>query len=100
MDISRNEDSVSAVLQEEEEPAPRADAARRSLSTLDWTALIAVVAGGLNSGLIAAVDLDVFARLLPYPAAARSAYGVVGLAALYCVVLLFRLGQEPEDAAG
>ncbi|WP_447919875.1 DUF378 domain-containing protein [Achromobacter aegrifaciens] len=81
----------------EEEPAPAAvPPEARGLSVLDWSALIAVVAGGLNSGLIAAVDLDVFARILPSAIATRSVYGLIGLAALYSVVLLFRLGQEPD----
>lgn len=55
-----------------------------------------MVAGGLNTGLIAAVNLDLFARVLPWAMAARTAYGLVGLAALHCVVLLFRLGAEAD----
>ena len=69
---------------------------RRGLGPLDWIALIALVVGGVNCGLIAAVNLDVFARVLPSPMAARVAYGLVGLAALHCVVLLFRLGAESD----
>lgn len=66
------------------------------LGARDWVALIVVVAGGLNTGLIAAVNLDLFARVLPWAMAARTAYGLVGLAALHCVVLLFRLGAEAD----
>ncbi len=97
MDISRDEapDETDGV-PDDDEPASVLDAGRRPLSVLDWTALIAVVAGGLNCGLIAAVDLDVFAKILPY-AASRAIYGLIGLAALYCVVLLFRLGEEGAD---
>ena len=81
----------------EEEPAPPlAPPETRSLSILDWSALIAVVAGGLNSRLIAAVQLHRFERFLPSPAAIRSVYGLIGLAALYSVVLLFRLGEAPD----
>ncbi|MGE8656728.1 MAG: DUF378 domain-containing protein [Achromobacter sp.] len=64
------------------------------LRPLDWMALIVLVTGGLNCGLIAAVNLDVFSRMLPWPAAARVAYGLVGLAALHCVVLLCRLAAD------
>ncbi|AHC47268.1 hypothetical protein AX27061_2806 [Achromobacter xylosoxidans NBRC 15126 = ATCC 27061] len=67
---------------------------RHGLRPLDWTALVTLVAGGLNCGLIAAVNLDVFARMLPWPLAGRVAYGLVGLAALHCVVLLFRLAAD------
>lgn len=68
----------------------------RELSRLDWLALIAVVAGGLNCGLIAAVNLDVFAKVLPYTVATRAVQGLIGLAALHCVVLLFRLAEAPD----
>lgn len=81
-------------------PDDAADGARRSLSVLDWTALIAVVAGGLNSGLIAAVNLDVIAKILPHAAATRAVYALIGIAALYCVVLLFRLADDLSDAPG
>jgi hypothetical protein len=54
------------------------------------------------------VNLDVFAKVLPSAAATRGVYGLIGLAALYSVVLLFRLGEQemnvnadeqPEQAA-
>ncbi|MFD4836691.1 DUF378 domain-containing protein [Achromobacter sp. NPDC058515] len=93
MEISGNDEDLS---EPEAAPTAAADLRRRGLSVLDWTALIGVVAGGLNYGLIAAVNLDVFARILPYAAATRIVHGLVGLAALYCVVLLFRLGQEQD----
>lgn len=59
-------------------------------------ALIAVVAGGLNCGLIAAVNLDVFAKILPYAGATRAVQGLIGLAALHCVVLLFKWGDGAD----
>lgn len=96
MDISRADTPGTEVGLENDEPAFAEDAGRRALSLLDWTALIAVVAGGLNCGLIAAVNLDVFTTILPY-AVSRSIYGLIGLSALYCVVLLFRLGEESAD---
>ncbi|EHK64430.1 hypothetical protein KYC_20609 [Achromobacter arsenitoxydans SY8] len=97
MDISGNQDELSDASEDGAASAADPDMPRRGLSALDWTALIAVVAGGLNTGLIAAVNLDVFARILPHAAAARALYGLIGLASLYCVVLLFRLGQEQDD---
>lgn len=79
-------------------PEDGVDISRCSLSVLDWTALIAVVAGGLNSGLIAAVNLDVIAKILPHATAARVIYAFIGVAALYCVVLLFRLADDLSEA--
>lgn len=100
MDISRTEELLAAAESDEAElPSdPDRDLPRRGFSVLDWTALIAVVAGGLNSGLIAAVNLDVVAKILPHAAAARVVYGLIGLAALYCVVLLFRLADDQGAA--
>lgn len=99
MEISRTEALPAAAeplepLEAELPSDPERDLAGRGLSVLDWTALIAVVAGGLNSGLIAAVNLDVVAKILPHAAAARVVYGLIGLAALYSVVLLFRLADD------
>lgn len=80
----------------EAETAASGDPRGRELSRLDWLALMAVVAGGLNCGLIAAVNLDVFAKILPYTLATRAVQGLIGLAALHCVVLLFRLAEAPD----
>lgn len=91
--LSDNDDAQLAV---EGDGAQQTADGPRGLGPLDWIALIALVAGGLNTGLIAAVNLDLFARVLPWAVAARVAYGLVGLAALHCVVLLFRLGAEAD----
>lgn len=100
MEISRTEELLPGSEPDDGLPAPEAarGEARRCLSVLDWMALIAVVAGGLNSGLIAAVNLDVIAKILPHAAAARVVYGLIGIAALYCVVLLFRLADDLNEA--
>lgn len=82
------------IAEQQEDFSPRAAARAPDLSLLDWTALILVVAGGLNCGLMAAVNLDVFARVFPH-AVARGIQGLIGLAALHCVVMLFRWGGEP-----
>lgn len=99
MEISRTEDLLAGADPDETEslPEPGRDGSKRGLSVVDWSALIAVVAGGLNSGLIAAVNLDVVAKILPHAVAARTVYGLIGLAALYCVVLLFRLADDLRD---
>lgn len=91
MDMSGESEDIA---EQQEDFSPRAAARARDLSLLDWTALILVVAGGLNCGLMAAVNLDVFARVFPH-AVARGIQGLIGLAALHCVVMLFRWGGEP-----
>ena len=91
MDVSGKSENIS---EHQEDFSARPIGRARELSFLDWTALILVVAGGLNCGLMAAVNLDVFAKIFP-EAAVRGIQGLIGLAALHCVVMLFRWGDEP-----
>ena len=61
-------------------------------NVLDWIALILVIIGGLNWGLVAiSSDYDVVALLLGgATVASRIVYGLVGLAALYTIYYLFK----------
>lgn len=63
-----------------------------TLSLLDWIALIIVIAGGVNWGLVGLLNMDlVGAALGSGTAAARAVYLLVGLAALYCIFFAFRM---------
>ncbi len=65
------------------------------LNALDWISLVLMVIGGLNWGLVGALDLDLVATLLGSGSmASRVVYLLVGLAALYGVVLMARLGRS------
>ena len=65
------------------------------LNALDWLSLILMVIGGINWGLIGALDLDLVAALLgPGTMASRVVYMLVGLAGLYGVVVMARLGRS------
>jgi uncharacterized membrane protein YuzA (DUF378 family) len=65
------------------------------LNALDWVALVLMVIGGINWGLVGALDLDLVATLFgPGALASRVVYMGVGLAALYGVVLMARLGRS------
>ena len=60
-----------------------------SLSTLDWVALVLVVVGGLNWGLIALMDLDLVAMLFgDMSMVSRIVYGLVGVSAIYVAVMM------------
>jgi uncharacterized membrane protein YuzA (DUF378 family) len=66
-----------------------------ALTTLDWIALILMIIGGINWGLVGAFNLDLVQALLgSIPAAARVVYILVGLAGIYGIVLLVRLGRR------
>ncbi len=56
------------------------------VTSLDWLGLLLVLIGGINWGLIGAVQFDVVAWLLgPMTTASRAVYVLIGVAALYCV---------------
>lgn len=66
----------------------------RKLSVLDWTAIILVIIGGLNWGLIGAFKLDLVKFIFgDMSALSRIIYIIVGLSAIYLLVTLFNLGK-------
>ena len=68
---------------------------------IDKTALILAIIGGLNWGLIGIFKLDLVALLCggQTGAVSRIIYALVGLAAVWCISLLFRQSilQESEN---
>ena len=67
---------------------------------LDKIALALLVVGGLNWGLVGLFGFDLVAFLLGGSAAllARAVYTLVGLAAVWCITLLFRDGMVERHA--
>ena len=65
---------------------------------MDRIALILAIVGGLNWGSIGLFQFDVVAWICGGQTSlvARIVYTVVALAALWCVSLLFRTGDETE----
>jgi uncharacterized membrane protein YuzA (DUF378 family) len=60
----------------------------RSLSAIDWTALIILIIGGLNWGLIGFFKFDLVSTIFgDMTAASRVIYALVGLSAIYIAVL-------------
>lgn len=65
------------------------------LNALDWIALILMIVGGINWGLVGALRFDLVATLLgDMTTASRAVYVLVGLAAIYGIVLLAKLGRR------
>jgi uncharacterized membrane protein YuzA (DUF378 family) len=56
------------------------------LNALDWIAMVLMIIGGLNWGLVGLINYDVLAGLFgTQSAVARTMYVVVGVAALYAI---------------
>ena len=68
---------------------------------MDRIALILAIIGGLNWGSIGLFRFDIVAWLFGGPTATviRVVYTLVGLAALWCVTLLFREREENSESA-
>lgn len=61
------------------------------MSTLGWIATILVVVGGLNWGLVGALDFNLVAALFgAMPIIERAVYVLVGLSAIYMIVTMVK----------
>ena len=59
------------------------------LNILDWIALILVVVGGLNWGLVGIFEFDLVAEIFgDMSAVSRVVYAVVAVAAIYLIIAL------------
>lgn len=72
------------------------------MTTFDRIALVLVIVGALNWGLVGAFQFDLVAALFGSQSAplARIVYVLVGLAGLYCIGLLFKRSGSVRHAAG
>jgi len=61
----------------------------KEMTALDWTAIVLLIVGGLNWGLVGAFGFDLVESLLgSIPVLQRVVYGLVGLSALYSIYTL------------
>ncbi len=82
------------------DPKPDGGHGGKSKMIMDRIALLLAIIGGLNWGSIGVFKFDVVAYACGgmYTAAARTIYTIVGLAALWCISLLFRERDAMEHA--
>jgi uncharacterized membrane protein YuzA (DUF378 family) len=66
----------------------------KTLNALDWTALVLLIIGGINWGLIGFFGLDLVAAI--FGTIAPFIYALVGLAALYVVFLSPLLARKVQ----
>ncbi|MDD3805602.1 MAG: DUF378 domain-containing protein [bacterium] len=71
----------------------------RGLGTLDWTALVLLIIGGLNWGLIGAFGFNLVAAIFgDMTVISRIIYVLVGLSAIYIAVISPMLREETRMA--
>ncbi|NIT36415.1 MAG: DUF378 domain-containing protein [candidate division Zixibacteria bacterium] len=67
----------------------------KGLNALDWIALILVIIGGLNWGLVGLFKFDLVKTIFSWANfIARIIYVLVGLAAIYMIVIAAALGKK------
>jgi len=65
------------------------------LNVLDWIALILIIIGGLNWGLVGLFNFDLVAAIFgDMSVLSRIIYVLVCLSAIYLVVILPKLGKK------
>ena len=71
-----------------------------TLNPADWTALVLMIIGGLNWGLVGLFGFDLVARLFgDMTIISRIVYLLVGISALWSIVALAtHLHQRPHEA--
>lgn len=69
-----------------------------SFNALDWIAMVLMIVGGLNWGLVGGLSLDLVATVFgEMSTASRAIYVLVGLAALYGIVTLVKMARHRQD---
>lgn len=67
----------------------------RKLNVLDWIAVILVIVGGLNWGLVGIFDFDLVATIFgDMTSLSRIVYALVGLAAVYLAATSTKLAKQ------
>jgi len=67
----------------------------KKLNVIDWLALVLVIIGGINWGLVGLADFDLVASIFGATSMmSRLVYCLVGLAAIYIAVLSVKFGRK------
>lgn len=59
-------------------------------NVLDWVALVLLIVGGLNWGLVGLLDFNIVTTIFGEGTLASIVYDLVGVAALYTIYYLFK----------
>ena len=72
----------------------------KKLNALDWVAMILLLVGGLNWGLVGAFNLDLVKAILgDMSLLSRIVYIVVGVSAVYVLAISLKLGKNDSMQA-
>jgi hypothetical protein len=90
--------AVTHTYESENRTGARGTAVRR-FNPMDWIAMILLIVGGLNWGLVGLADFDLVAALFGEGSGlSRLVYILVGLAALFCLYTMAKMGRRSRSA--
>ena len=64
---------------------------------VDWLAMVLVIIGGLNWGLVGLFNFDLVAAIFGTGSVANVIYDLVGLAAVYMIYMVFKMAGCCKD---
>ena len=69
----------------------------RRMGAFDWLAMVLMIIGGINWGLVGLMNIDLVAALFgDGTTAARVVYALVGLASLYSIYTLSKMASDNQ----
>lgn len=71
----------------------------KKMNAIDWIASILVVVGALNWGLVGFFHFNLVSAIFHSTAIANTVYGLVGLAGLWMISMLFKCGKSVNAAS-
>jgi uncharacterized membrane protein YuzA (DUF378 family) len=76
-----------------------AHGARSTMNAVDWIAMVLLIIGGINWGLVGLFGFDLVAAIFgDMSALSRLVYILVGVAALWCLYTATKLGRSGTRA--
>lgn len=69
----------------------------RRIGALDWLAMVLMIVGGINWGLVGLMNIDLVATVFgDSTTASRAVYALVGLSALYSIYTLSKMASDSQ----
>jgi uncharacterized membrane protein YuzA (DUF378 family) len=80
-----------------ERRSPAGSSMGRRMGAIDWLAMVLMIIGGINWGLIGLMNIDLVSTIFgDMTTASRTVYGLVGLSALYSIYTLSKMAGEAQ----
>ncbi len=72
----------------------------QKLNTLDWIALVLVIVGGLNWGLVGLFNFDLVTAIFGINIVSDIIFTLVGIAAIYLIVVVGSFSKKGVSSTG